>query len=274
MATMAFKLLVDDPKSRLIIFCTVGQSWRTDSYRMMSGASDKIFILVFDYRGFGRSTGSPNESGLLTDAISVIEWALEIGISPDRIILLAQSLGTAVAAAAAEHFITLQPKIEFSGVILCAGFTNAANAFSNYAIGGMVPLLSPLRLRLFRDWFSRQMSDTWKTSDRVAILVKSSTRLRLFLIHASNDRTLPWKMCNDLFGIAMASTGDEVHAPLSYDLGEGGRVTTWLSNVSTNLVLCNARVTTNLESNGLVMAAEELALTGRSYEKYSNGQEY
>jgi fermentation-respiration switch protein FrsA (DUF1100 family) len=54
--------------------------------------------LIFDYRGYGRSEGSPNEEGTYLDAEAA--WAFltqEKGESPDRIVLYGRSLGGAVA---------------------------------------------------------------------------------------------------------------------------------------------------------------------------------
>ena len=152
-------------------------------------------VLAFDYRGFGRSTGSPSEHGLITDAISVIEWALKVAkVSPDRIILIAQSLGTGLATAAAHHYINKEPMISFAGLILCAGFTDSPSALMDYSIGGFLPLLGPLRASgKLQAWFRRQIKDTWKTEDRLAELVSKSERLRLTLVHATSDDVIRWE---------------------------------------------------------------------------------
>ena len=52
---------------------------RTDAYRMISsGTSISIYILAFDYRGSGSSTGTPTEGTLTQDAIDVIRWVTEV----------------------------------------------------------------------------------------------------------------------------------------------------------------------------------------------------
>lgn len=58
----------------------------------------RLSILVFDYRGYGRSTGVANERGILQDAEAARTWlANENGIQPSEIVLIGRSLGGAVA---------------------------------------------------------------------------------------------------------------------------------------------------------------------------------
>jgi abhydrolase domain-containing protein 12 len=188
---------------------TVGQPKRTDAYRMLSSFdSNHTFVLAFDYRGFGRTQGSPTEEGVLHDAIAVVNWALEVGRVPSRrITFVSQSLGTAIATAAASHFIDQTPKVEFAGIVLCAPFVDAPTAFQNYSIGGIVPLLAPLRiLPPLRNWFVRQFPDPWKTSGRTRNLVRKSERLRLSFVHATNDMTIPPSQTDELFYMAVEAS--------------------------------------------------------------------
>jgi len=55
-------------------------------------------ILVYDYRGYGRSEGRPNERGVYADARAARAWLAErAGIQPDAVVLMGKSLGAAVA---------------------------------------------------------------------------------------------------------------------------------------------------------------------------------
>jgi uncharacterized protein len=55
--------------------------------------------LIFDYRGYGQSSGSPSEAGTYLDAQAAWRYLTEEkGISPARIVLFGESLGGAVAA--------------------------------------------------------------------------------------------------------------------------------------------------------------------------------
>lgn len=57
----------------------------------------RVSVMIFDYRGYGRSTGSPNEAGILADARAARRWlAHRAGIRESRIVLMGESLGGAV----------------------------------------------------------------------------------------------------------------------------------------------------------------------------------
>ena len=56
-------------------------------------------VLIFDYRGYGASEGSPSEKGTYRDAEAAWEHLVgERGEKPGRIVVFGRSLGTAVAA--------------------------------------------------------------------------------------------------------------------------------------------------------------------------------
>ncbi len=55
-------------------------------------------VFAFDYRGYGRSEGKPNEAGVLQDGRAAQQWlAQRAGIPADEIVLVGRSLGGAVA---------------------------------------------------------------------------------------------------------------------------------------------------------------------------------
>lgn len=61
-------------------------------------AASGFDVLIFDYRGFGDSTGSPTESDLSADALLVWRYALEeLQYDEHRIVVFGESVGAAVA---------------------------------------------------------------------------------------------------------------------------------------------------------------------------------
>ena len=74
-------------------------------------------VLLFDYRGYGQSTGRPSEEGTYRDARAALTGLLEQpGVDPTRVFYLGESLGGAVALdLALEH-----PP---AGLVLLSSFT-------------------------------------------------------------------------------------------------------------------------------------------------------
>jgi uncharacterized protein len=55
-------------------------------------------VLLFDYRGYGRSSGRPSEEGTYRDARAALKCLLERpGVDPTRVVYLGESLGGAIA---------------------------------------------------------------------------------------------------------------------------------------------------------------------------------
>ena len=84
----------------VILFChgNAGNiSHRLDSIRIFNRMG--LSVLIFDYRGYGQSEGSPSEIGTYQDAEAAWQYLIqEQQVKPDRIIVFGQSLGGAVAA--------------------------------------------------------------------------------------------------------------------------------------------------------------------------------
>ena len=57
-----------------------------------------VSVLIFDYRGYGRSEGKPNEEGILADARAARGWlAAREKIAESNVVLMGESIGGAVA---------------------------------------------------------------------------------------------------------------------------------------------------------------------------------
>jgi hypothetical protein len=63
-----------------------------------------VSVLIFDYRGYGRSQGKPSEAGILADARAARAWlAAREKIEPRDLVMMGESLGGAVAVDLAAH---------------------------------------------------------------------------------------------------------------------------------------------------------------------------
>jgi fermentation-respiration switch protein FrsA (DUF1100 family) len=78
-------------------------------------------VLLLDYRGYGRSQGTPSEAGVYSDARAGFAYlTAERGLPSRRVVLFGESLGGAVA-------IDLAAKRELGGVIVSSTFTSLAD---------------------------------------------------------------------------------------------------------------------------------------------------
>ncbi|RMF62160.1 MAG: alpha/beta hydrolase, partial [Calditrichaeota bacterium] len=55
-----------------------------------------VNVFIFDYRGYGRSEGSPSENGIYLDAEAAYDYLRSRGLRSERIIIFGRSLGGAV----------------------------------------------------------------------------------------------------------------------------------------------------------------------------------
>jgi fermentation-respiration switch protein FrsA (DUF1100 family) len=78
-------------------------------------------VMIFDYRGFGESSGTPSEKGTYLDADAAWTYLTkQRGIAQDQIVLYGRSLGAAVAS-------RLAGKVTPRLLVLESGFTSAGD---------------------------------------------------------------------------------------------------------------------------------------------------
>jgi abhydrolase domain-containing protein 12 len=158
-----------DNSHQLIIYLhgtalTLTASHRLTSYRIFTALPD-THLLAIDYRGFGLSLGVPSENGLIEDGVAAVHWALERGFAKERITLYGQSLGSAVAIGVAHRLaIETQPPIELAKVVTIAAFESGSEIIKTYRLGGVVPILEPLRTYPFvQKWLTDRLQHQWNS---------------------------------------------------------------------------------------------------------------
>ncbi|RYP51523.1 hypothetical protein DL768_003165 [Monosporascus sp. mg162] len=220
--TLGFKLLRDDPGSLLVLYLhgaagTLGSGYRPPSYRAMSAGDPKrIHTVAIDYRGFGSSSGSPSEEGLLIDAITLAEWAMkEAAIPPSRIVLFSQSIGTAVSVALAHHMAVRPEPVLFSGMVLVAPFADVELLTATYRVAGVIPILDPIaRFPRLLAYLNSFILSKWPSKDKLADFVRwceglpgEGPKYHVSIIHAEDDYDIPWTHSEQVFWHAVnAST--------------------------------------------------------------------
>lgn len=177
--------------SVLILHGNAGNiSHRLDSIAMFHRLG--YSVLIFDYRGYGRSTGQPSEAGLYRDAQTAWDHLVrQRGLPPGRIILFGESLGGAVAAwlAAREH-----P----GALVLSSVFTSVPELAAD-----LYPWL-PAR------WLARPRYDT-----RAAL---AEITCPVLIAHSPEDEIIPFRHGQALF---TAAAEPKIFLPLAGGHNDG-----------------------------------------------------
>lgn len=102
-----------------VLFChgNAGNiSHRIDTIRILAGLG--LDVLIFDYEGYGKSTGSPSEAAMYRDVLAAYDFLVtEKQVAPRRIIAFGRSLGAGAATwIAAER--------EVAGLVIESTFTS------------------------------------------------------------------------------------------------------------------------------------------------------
>jgi len=89
------------PQPRAVVLFMNGNGgnvsyWR-DAFQLLHDRS-QVTVMGFDYRGYGRSAGSPSGKGVIEDARAARKWlAGRTGLAENQIVLMGRSLGGGVA---------------------------------------------------------------------------------------------------------------------------------------------------------------------------------
>tara|TARA_B100001094_G_C18135805_1_gene775002 strand:- start:102 stop:992 length:891 start_codon:yes stop_codon:yes gene_type:complete len=90
-------------KDTVIVYChgnagNIDYYWTRQKLLSNLGSKNRFGVLMIDYKGYGKSEGTPTESGLVEDINSGLSWLKEEGLTNDRLIIYGFSLGSYPAA--------------------------------------------------------------------------------------------------------------------------------------------------------------------------------
>ncbi len=148
-------------------------TYRLDMIQLLVQIPVDVFII--DYRGYGRSEGTPTEEGLYRDADAAWrELTVARGTQPDRIVIFGKSLGGAPA-------VDLARRVPAAGLIVQSSFTSAADMAAE-----VMPLVPRFLLRT-------RFDSVGKIHD------VSCPKL---IIHSPADEVVPYKLGRMLYEAA------------------------------------------------------------------------
>ncbi len=136
-----------------------------------------LSVLIFDYRGYGKSEGKPSEKGTYLDAEAAWDYLVNIkNKSPEKIILFGRSLGAAIAA-------DIALKKSPAGLILESSFLSVTEMGKKYYPWVPVKLLSKF---------------DYSTIDKI-----QSISCPKLIIHSPDDEIVPFEHGKSLYEKAL-----------------------------------------------------------------------
>jgi uncharacterized protein len=136
----------------------------------------QLNVMIFDYRGYGRSEGKPSEEGTYKDAIAAWRYLTDVqDKNPRDIILFGRSLGGGVAA-------WLASEVDAGGVILESTFISAVDLAAE-----IYPFI-PVR---------------WLMTIRYPVIdYLEDIRVPVMIVHGKDDEVIPWHHGKQLYEAA------------------------------------------------------------------------
>jgi len=163
----------DETKPVVVYFHGNGGALNLRARRFAALASQGIGVAGVSYRGYGGSSGSPSEAGLIADGVAAYEFAAK-HYTAARVALWGESLGTGVAVAVASE-------APVAKLVLETPFTSAAE------VGASVYPFLPVR------WL---MKDQFRSDLRI-----QNVKAPVLILHGERDSVVPIRFGERLFGM-------------------------------------------------------------------------
>ena len=169
---------VQAPQARGVVLFFHGNagsiSHRLDYLRMFRELG--FSILIFDYRGYGKSSGEPSEASTYQDAEAAWNYLVETRhVAPSSIVLFGESLGGAVAA-------WLAARVKPRALIITSTFTSLPD------LGAKLYPLFPVRLLTRYDYNAKKY-------------LQAAT-CPVLIVHSREDEIVPFEHGEQLYAAA------------------------------------------------------------------------
>jgi fermentation-respiration switch protein FrsA (DUF1100 family) len=163
----------DADKPVIIYFHGNGGALNLRAERFAALALEGFGIVGVSYRGYGGSSGTPSEQGLITDGVAAYEFAVK-RYTPARIALWGESLGSAVAIAVASE-------APVAKIVLESPFTSVAD------LAASLYWFVPVRLLI---------KDPFRSDRRIA-----NVKAPILIMHGVKDDIVPIRYGEGLYAL-------------------------------------------------------------------------
>ena len=135
-------------------------------------------VLIVDYRGYGKSDGSPSEQGLYSDADAALAWLSNKGFAPERVLVWGNSLGGGVAT-------ELATRHDVGALVLSSTFTS-------------IPDMAKRSFPFIPSGLVRTQFDNLGKVGRISAAI--------VIVHSRQDALIPYQMAEQLTEVASPGT--------------------------------------------------------------------
>lgn len=146
-------------------------------------------VITFDYRGFGESSCTPSERGMMEDALLVWNWIHTRTLPDTRTFIWGHSLGSAAATYLAKELWT-RGAAHPRGVVLDAPFTSMIDAAANHPLGAPYWPVLPL----FRYFVIESFNERFDSESRLRFIP-----FPILIAHGHNDVIIPFHLGHQMY---------------------------------------------------------------------------
>lgn len=137
-------------------------------------------VIIYDYRGYGMSTGSPSESGVFRDVLDTWNYATdELNFDKNTIVFIGESLGASISSWIGSYLAMKDSSYHPAKLIMVAGFSSLKDIVQD----------------LHGSYISHFTDNEFASKQ---YLEKIGTKFPVLILHSQDDELIPYKHHKEL----------------------------------------------------------------------------
>ena len=176
-----------NPKAAIVLFHGNAENLSSHFIQLYEAPARGYAYLIFDYRGYGKSEGSPKPKGTVEDGVAAIRW-MHSNYPNTPLVIFGQSLGGAVAFKAVNQ---IKDEIKISLIVADSTFHDYRSAArSLFARNWLLFLFQPL---------------AWALADNSASPkddIPELSPIPLLIVHGTKDPVVDYSLGQEVYALA------------------------------------------------------------------------